>query len=188
MVKKHQKEDDKRFQKTEKSLRTSLKAIFKDNEANIQVKTRDVYNRANTKSSTFYRHYHSANDILTTSETKLKSKFQALIPKFSGQSTKEIWQQILVFLCRNREVMEYSLMRDDITLLDELLDDARQPILESLTLTTSDPKHLEIIWALYKGGAIGLIEFWYDCEACDIESVNRILHHILRFGRTLRAY
>jgi len=136
------------YRRNENAINRALCAQI--SQRRIDIKARELYEAAGVTSPTFYLHYHSPHDALTSYERKLSRDFQA---KSSFISNKQTFYIVLTqFISRNHNYFTAVAQGSDHHLLKQVLSSYRE------TLVGHDISDHN--FEAYIGVSIFLINYW----------------------------
>lgn len=143
---------DARAKRTKSNLWRALAQILRGKKYCVNVKASKVYRLANVSRATFRRHYKDVDDILEQKDTEMLTAFDRM--KFEGLDLINVWQRVLFFMMRYRDVFLLQFQEGDDRFLRELIEKVYNCV--------------DFGWGNYSSELLGRIFEVYYCEVVGI--------------------
>lgn len=168
---------DRRFRKTEEAI---LRAFFSNKRV---LSARVITKRARISRSTLYRHHGTVYEIIPDYEAYILAKYCKLIDgliKRREIKIKTIYCQMLIFILRNKGLLEKIVEKDGGELIEKMVKMLEPKIKEVYSL----PKNCEKMLKIYEKEITGLVESWIKNDFYGGEMI--ILGDIMYLSNTFR--
>ena len=118
---------DKRYEETEKEFLSSYLKAKKQKPYSICIHIADILKIAKRSESTFHRHYHSIDEIITKKEKRVLKEYRQTLQKFRKKSfsTRQIIQNILFFVRENQDFFKVVFLQNNQDFFEKFMGELK---------------------------------------------------------------
>ena len=171
----------KRYENTEREFLTSYINITSKKPHSVCIHIKEILKMTNRSESTFHRHYHSIDEIVTKKEKKVLKEYQSLLQKFrqKNPTLRQITRSLLFFIRSNQEFFSIILMQNNQDFFEHFMGKLKPFIKRNWF--DNDNK----IYRLCVGEIFLVLKSWGD-QDFDIDELGKAIEDIIYLIETAK--
>lgn len=154
--------ENRRVKYTKMVIRQSLLELLETRPIE-KITVTDICTRSDINRGTFYVYYADPYDLLTHIEQELFEKIQLALKRFTRPKSRFLIREMLAVIAEERDLCK-SLFSEfgDKAFLKKILDQSHDQSIANwrASAPTIPPARLELIYAFFASGSLGVIEQW----------------------------
>lgn len=174
---------DARYQKSERKIKSAINSLLWHRTITLRVK--DICRSAHLNSPTFYRHYRSPSQALTSLENNLVHEFQGLIANIHQDNSlpHKVFNLVFLFIYQNRSYFRTTNQRNNYYVLNQIITHTYQTIAKH-----PHYRHFsELSLNAYYGATAYLVVKWCKTTNFDLNKSPRFINYILALPKKLNS-